>query len=359
MNAAAFLRTVLVAFYGRIHAREEDNYDAVRFSADGVDRSRHFDAGAHAAYMQFFVAHHEAFFEAWRALKDAPSQNLFLRVILFRLLGHHHMRVHAEQNGATERDLYARVAPWATGPGHIPAEGLVKPLEHYENIPLDGQLLRLDCWDANVVYTFVKRQYLYEQGDVRIGVQPGDIVLDAGACFGDTAVAFASLAGPDGHVHTFDPLPTHVRVSRHNAQQNGLASRISVFPFAVGRRSANLDRVLETEQGASPGFSIVGKEATLPIISIDDFVKARDVPRVDFIKMDIEGSELAALQGAVETIRRWRPRLAISLYHRPDDFYTIPTFLTSAFADYDLYLGHYTLHHEESVLYGLPRSGPG
>jgi hypothetical protein len=85
--------------------------------------------------------------------------------------------------------------------------------------------------------------------------------------------------------------------------------------------------------------------------TIDELVRSGIAPRVDFIKMDIEGAELDALRGAMHTLRRDRPRLAISLYHRISDFETIPRFLASLELGYRFYLDHYTIHAEETVLF--------
>jgi hypothetical protein len=73
--------------------------------------------------------------------------------------------------------------------------------------------------------------------------------------------------------------------------------------------------------------------------------------RVDFIKMDIEGSELEALKGAEETIRRFRPRMAISIYHKDDDYFTIPLFIRNLELGYRFYLENYTISDGETVLY--------
>jgi hypothetical protein len=89
----------------------------------------------------------------------------------------------------------------------------------------------------------------------------------------------------------------------------------------------------------------------MPTTTIDSIVAANNVPRIDFIKMDIEGSELGALNGAEAAIRRWRPKLAISLYHRPEDFFSIPLWIDGLALGYKLYLDHYTIHSEETVLY--------
>jgi len=89
----------------------------------------------------------------------------------------------------------------------------------------------------------------------------------------------------------------------------------------------------------------------MPTTTIDEAVAKGSAPRVDFIKMDIEGSELSALLGSEATIRRWRPKLAISLYHRPEDFFSIPSWIDSLGVEYRFYLDHYSIHHEETVLF--------
>jgi len=86
-------------------------------------------------------------------------------------------------------------------------------------------------------------------------------------------------------------------------------------------------------------------------ISIDDFVKSNNIRRVDFIKMDIEGAEPLALYGAIETIKRFKPKLAIAIYHSMDDFVNIPSWIIDLNLGYRLYLGHYTIHSEETVIF--------
>ncbi len=88
--------------------------------------------------------------------------------------------------------------------------------------------------------------------------------------------------------------------------------------------------------------------------SIDDFVAEQALQRVDFIKMDIEGAELKALQGAEQTLKAFRPKLAIALYHRADDFVDIPSYLESLNLNYEFFLDHFTIHLEETVLFASP-----
>ncbi|HXX63559.1 MAG TPA: FkbM family methyltransferase, partial [Bacteroidota bacterium] len=88
--------------------------------------------------------------------------------------------------------------------------------------------------------------------------------------------------------------------------------------------------------------------------SIDALVHECALDRVNLIKMDIEGAELPALRGAEATLRRFRPKLAICAYHRPDDLITILPYLQSLDLGYRFTLGHYSIHAEETVLFGVP-----
>jgi hypothetical protein len=72
--------------------------------------------------------------------------------------------------------------------------------------------------------------------------------------------------------------------------------------------------------------------------------------------MDVEGCDLIALKGAERSIRRFRPTLAISLYDRSEDFFAIPLWIRDHCPGYQLHLDHYTIHQEETVLFGVPTS---
>lgn len=76
---------------------------------------------------------------------------------------------------------------------------------------------------------------------------------------------------------------------------------------------------------------------------------------VDFIKLDIEGFELAALLGAIQTIQKFKPRLQICLYHKKEDMVVIPRFLREKLAEvnYSFFLGHHSESRLETVLYAI------
>jgi hypothetical protein len=89
---------------------------------------------------------------------------------------------------------------------------------------------------------------------------------------------------------------------------------------------------------------------------IDDLINRGDLPRIDFIKMDIEGAELEALRGTESVLRQFRPKLAITVYHDFKDFWTIPQYLDSLGLGYQFYLRHFTIHSEETVMFAKCRT---
>ncbi len=159
-------------------------------------------------------------------------------------------------------------------------------------------------------------------------VQPGDVIIDAGGFIGDTAALFCAKTGGDCQVHAFELLDESIALFRYNNALNGISDRVVLNKLALSDHSqgslvikqARLQGATSVEPGDGPGERI-------PTITLDDYVARHGLQRVDLIKMDIEGSEIPALHGAVQTIRRFRPKLALCLYHKWDDVLTIPRFI--------------------------------
>jgi FkbM family methyltransferase len=158
----------------------------------------------------------------------------------------------------------------------------------------------------------------------RVRIRPGDVILDAGAHVGlFTKVALRANASK---VIAIEPSPLSIESLRRNFKNEIASGKVILYPKGVWNRDDFLEM---TQPDASGEDSFVLKnpgERTLrlPLTTIDKLISELQLPRVDFIKMDIEGSEREALAGAAETIKRFHPRMAICVYHLPDDPVVIP-----------------------------------
>ncbi len=196
------------------------------------------------------------------------------------------------------------------------------------------------------------RQYLIRRNSFDIFLSPGDIVLDCGACIGDVSLIFAGLVGIRGEVHTFDPVPLHGRYCRLQASLNpSLAHVFHVNDLAVGDRMCVKSGDKSDSDIIEPSGLAINQYTST---SLDEYANSK-LSRVDFIKMDIEGAEMDAIDGASKIIREFKPRLAISVYHKPDDLWEIPIKLKSINPGYELYFGHHSPVLWESVIYAVQR----
>lgn len=130
-------------------------------------------------------------------------------------------------------------------------------------------------------------------------------------------------------------------------QRKCTLDRFQVLPYATGaaRETAAFN---STSDGGSR-IAEVGKDL-VQVESIDNILQGE---KATFIKLDVEGAELETLKGAVNTIKIYKPRLAISIYHKPEDIWNIPQFLEETRDDYKYYIRHYTSCTWETILYAV------
>ena len=179
----------------------------------------------------------------------------------------------------------------------------------------------------------------YESGGVAI--QAGDTVIDCGAHIGLFS-RFALQRGAD-RVIAIEPDPENLVCLEENLAQEIAAGKVTVVKAGVWDRKTRLS--LQIDQGNSAAHSFVfasrgpnaEKVEGIEVLPLDDIVQDLQLNRVDFIKMDIEGAERQALRGAVDTIARFKPRLAVCSYHMQDDPGTILDIVQRARSDYEVH----------------------
>jgi len=336
-------RALLFRMFQLMHCYERDNFDVLRYRS--IDPKAYF-VSHHADYFDFFLHNSQHFFMARSLLADEQSRTLYDQLVLFRILGHMHVRL--PFNTPEALTFPEKVDRWKVR--DTDDVGVFGPLAIYA-VPTEHGELRMKCWSGNVAATILFSQYFYYRDGESVAPETGDTVIDAGGCFGDTALVFASTIGRKGHIHTFDPIKRHCTIMRDAFAMNpSLAPRIEIHEVGLAGEDSVGSSVSTRDTLIDPGAR-VAQGGDLPTRSIDSLVAEGTIERIDYVKMDIEGSELAALRGGESAIRRWRPKLAISLYHRPEDFFSIPLWLDGLRCGYRFFLDHYSIHHEETVLY--------
>lgn len=170
-----------------------------------------------------------------------------------------------------------------------------------------------------IVHTFLLREYDKD------GFNPndGEVIFDCGGAEGDTALFFSVLY-PNSPIYTFECADSSYTLLQKNLVANNKQEQIKAYKCAVGDKTQTLH---------FESWHIVPQKTDTSIevdcVSIDDFVSQHNITNIGLIKMDIEGAEQDALLGARETIKRFKPKLMIPIYHLENDFIEIPKFLHS------------------------------
>jgi len=165
----------------------------------------------------------------------------------------------------------------------------------------------------------LKMEGPYELGDVKL--KDGDTVIDIGANIGIFSIFSAKKIRSSGKVLSFEPIKETRRFLNKNIEQNGL-SNISIYPVALGENNRQvIFSVNEDVLGDSTKLTEHegGYNEEVRQFTLDLFIEENNVKNVNFIKADIEGMERDMLRGAEHTIKKFKPKLAICIYHLPDD----------------------------------------
>lgn len=188
-----------------------------------------------------------------------------------------------------------------------------------------------------------EEQYYFK----RLSFSSEEVFIDGGACQGDSIFAFMEKMNNKFHkIYAFEPNRIYYNAVKTLFRKN---ENITVFNSGIYSDNTKLyfkehrhgSRFVEDKMGIEVCVSALDK--TIP-----------EEEKVTFIKFDIEGSELDGLKGAENIIKRNKPKLAICVYHKLEDFYTIPLYIKELEPNYSLYLRHYHDKHSwETVCYAV------
>ena len=180
------------------------------------------------------------------------------------------------------------------------------------------------------------------------------VFVDCGAFIGDTIDVFKKYVHDDYEAAVgFEPdstnadalLENHKDDSRVTCVQTGVWSHETFLNFVSGEGGSS--RIIESDEKDNNSNVV-----SVKVRAIDDVDECKNAT---FIKMDIEGSEMKALEGAKKVIRGNRPILAICIYHSDNDMIDIPLWIIDHCQNYNFYCRHYSVNIIETVFYAIPK----
>lgn len=204
---------------------------------------------------------------------------------------------------------------------------------------------------GSVIYELTEKAIYFDLEPCRTQGEK-EIFIDAGGFDGLTTLRFMEWCEGNGYSYIFEPDKKNRVLIDNNLKQN---SDYETVPKALWSRTASLaidakgnfaSTVSELDEGQDQN-----PKEYIESISLDEFADDR---KITYIKMDIEGAENEALKGAERVIRGQRLKLAVSVYHRAEDIWEIPSLILRYCPDYQFYLRHYSFSDYDTVLYAIP-----
>lgn len=176
-----------------------------------------------------------------------------------------------------------------------------------------------------------------------------EIFADVGSYDGMTSVRFIDWCKGSGECICFEPDKRNISRIRRTSADYGIDT-FTIIPKGAWSESTTLRFASDRDTVSHIAWNDESADSSIEVAKLDDELAGK---KITFIKMDIEGAEYEALRGAKEIIEKDKPKLAICVYHKPEDIWEIPSIILRFRPDYRFFLRHYSLHNGETVMYGI------
>ncbi len=178
-----------------------------------------------------------------------------------------------------------------------------------------------------------------------------EVFADVGCYDGLSAAFFDKWCNGHGFSYCFEPDTTNI-ARIHRILKNKGVSSYELIDKGVWSKNGTLQFVSTGNSVSHVCFDEGESDSanSIQVVALDEILYDKGVT---FIKMDIEGAELEALKGAKKIISEQKPKLAICVYHKPEDIWVLPELILEYNKDYKFYLRHYSYQDNETVLYAF------
>lgn len=177
-----------------------------------------------------------------------------------------------------------------------------------------------------------------------------EVFVDAGCYDGHSTIRFSEWCkGKYDKVYAFEPIPNLAKICKRNFEKYKV-NDVVFIEKATGCEESHVMFKDDINNAIFGSGSIVTGNSGIDVeqTTIDSVLNGN---RATFLKFDVEGAELASLKGAEQTIKTYKPRLAISIYHKPEDIVEIPIYLKECVSEYKFVIRHYSSDEWETILY--------
>ena len=295
-------------------------------------------------FFEWFKDNYQQLEYFYNLLEDEKEKQLYLEMIVAKLIGNVYITEQEKEKFIHSRDTFDNLL---VDDSIKQLQSVTRKLKFY-NLSKLGYDIKLYGARALLDKLVIHNQYSYKD----CKVEKGDFVIDAGGCWGDTSLIFSSKAGENGKVFTFEFFEDNLNILKENLSYNkNLSKKIVLTEQPLYNKS---NEILYLNHACADITTLTETKNNLQqykTISIDDYIENNKIEKIDFIKMDIEGCELKALQGAINTLKKYKPKLAIAAYHKYEDYYEIPKFLNELNLGYKFYFASYTPGFTDTVIY--------
>ena len=165
--------------------------------------------------------------------------------------------------------------------------------------------------------------------------------LDGGGYIGDTLPNIIKYFPDFKKIYLIEPNQLHINIAKKKFTH---LNNIEFIHCGLGNKKIVVDEKEIKDNNCNHNYQAQN------IDTIDNIINER----LDFIKLDIEGAEQDAIDGAKTTILKYQPILAICIYHKAEDWYKVPQKILAIHSDYKIYLRHYMEGIFETVMYFIP-----
>lgn len=199
------------------------------------------------------------------------------------------------------------------------------------------------------IYKKEKNQYFIDEV---IPLVNNGVIVDCGAYIGDTIdYVINNLKLDINHIYAFEVAEKNLYELENNIKKWYAQDKITIIKKGVWNRTEKM----YIKDNFGEGVKVTENKTDFPIemCAIDEVLNK--VEKINFIKMDVEGSELNALKGAEKTILKNRPILAICIYHSLKEFYSIPFYLMDLLKDYNFIIRHHLYRVADTIIYCIPK----